>query len=104
MKTIEPTSLEAYKNMQSKIPGDKEMILSVLSETQSKTYQEIGRDIRIELHHQNRSIEALKWINPNKVSRRTLELVKDDKAILGKVRKCTIAKSNCKTYLLKSET
>lgn len=104
MKTIEPTSLEAYKNMQPKIPTDQELILAVLSNEKAMTYNEIAKAVRIKLYNDKNTFSVQSWVNPNKASRRMLELIRLKKVIPGEVRKCTIAKSNCKTYLLKSET
>lgn len=94
------TSLEAYENMKPKIPKDQLVILSVMDEKKGLTYNEIAKEIRVKYHLENKSIEALKWTNPNKVSRRMKELVLAKKVEVCEPRICTIAKSNCMTYRL----
>lgn len=83
---LQPTSLEAYRNMQPKIKTDHDKILSVLSKTKTLTYNEIAWQ--------------LGWFNPNKVSRRIPELIRQGKVRLKEVRKCTRANSNCSAYTL----
>ena len=94
------TSLEAYENMKPKIPNDHLVILSVLDDKKPLTYNEIAKDIRVKYQLQSKTIEALKWSNPNKVSRRMKELVEAKKVEVCEPRICTIVKSNCKTYRL----
>ena len=93
------TSLDAYENMKPKIPNDQAVILSVLDD-KPLTYNEIAKDIRVKYQLQSKSIEALKWSNPNKVSRRMKELVMAKKVKVCEPRICTMVKSNCKTYIL----
>ena len=86
MQTQNPNSLEAYKNMQPKIKTDHDKILSVLKKDKPLTYNEIAWQ--------------LGWFNPNKVSRRIPELIRQGKVVSKGTRKCTRAKSNCSTYAL----
>lgn len=79
------TSLEAYQNMQPKIKTDHDKILAALKPNKGMTYNEIARYIG--------------WYNPVKVARRIPELLRDGKIRKLEVRKCTIAKSNCNTYV-----
>lgn len=99
MKT-QKTSLEAFKNMQPKIPNDHQVILSVLVDGKEKTYNEIAKDIRVKFQLAGQTLKANQWINPNKVSRRLKELVLAKKIEACEPRICAIAKSNCKTYRL----
>jgi hypothetical protein len=85
--TQQQTSLEAYKLMQSKIPNDHEAILAVLEINSDLTYCEIAK--------------LLRWLNPNKVSRRMPELIRLEKVESSGTKICPIAKSRCTTYKLK---
>ena len=81
------TSLEAYKNMQPKIPTDHQRILNILKSYSDLTYCEIA--------------DKLRFSNPNKISRRLPELVRLDKIEITGTKICPIAKSNCTTYKIK---
>ena len=80
------TSLEAYLTMQPKIKTDHDKILSVMRKDKPLTYNEIAWQ--------------LGWFNPNKVSRRLPELLRQGKVKLKEVRKCSRANSNCSAYIL----
>lgn len=82
---MQNTSLQAYTNMLPKIKTDHEKILSVLSKKQPLTYNEISK--------------LLKWHQPVKVARRLPELLRLGLIKKSEQRKCSIAKSNCNTYI-----
>ncbi len=82
---MQTTSLQAYKAMQPKIKTDQDKILNALSTNKSMTYNEIARYIG--------------WFNPNKVSRRLPELLRLGKIKLSEVRKCRVARSECRAYI-----
>ena len=93
-------SLEAYENMKPKIPTDHELILSVLSD-EPLTYKEIGYKVykKLLLNGETR-LKAFAWKHdPNKVSRRTKELLRMEKIKIKETRKCTIAGSKCYAYI-----
>ena len=83
---MNPTSLQAYENIKPRIPKDHLAILSVLSYNKDMTYHEIAK--------------ALNWGNPNKAGRRMSELLLKELVKSGEIRKCSIAGTNCNTYLL----
>lgn len=80
------TSLEAYQKKKPTIKTDHDKILSVMSKTKDLTYNEIAW--------------RLGWFNPNKASRRMSELLRLGKIKVSQIRKCTKAKSHCKSYVL----
>jgi len=95
------TSLEAFKNMQPKIPNDHQVILSMMSENQPMTYSEISKAIKENALSNKDTVKYYKWSNPVKVMRRLSELVRLEKVEKCEPRICTIAKSKCTTYKLK---
>lgn len=98
------TSLEAYEAMKPKIPTDHSLILSVLDKKKGLTYKEIGQRVYKKLllnTSPNEKLKAYAWkYDPNKVSRRLKELVRLKRIKKDGVRKCSLAKSNCTTYIL----
>ena len=86
---MQQTSIQAYSNKLPTIKNDQDRILFKMSKTAGLTYNEIA--------------EKLNWKNPNKVSRRLLELVKKNKIKVIEVRKCNVAGSNCNSYIKISE-
>lgn len=98
---MESTSREAYENKKPTIKNDYDLILAVLSDEKDMTYNEISKAVRLKLYNEKKTIQAQNWVNSNKVSRRMLELINLEKVKYGETRKCTIANSKCKTYLLK---
>tara|TARA_R110001606_G_scaffold398055_1_gene576202 strand:- start:9771 stop:10028 length:258 start_codon:yes stop_codon:yes gene_type:complete len=82
---LQSTSLEAYENKKPKIKNDHQRILFMMSKKEDFTYNEIAK--------------MLGWSNPNKVSRRIPELIREGKVKVKEVRKCTVAGSNCNSYL-----
>lgn len=97
---MEATSREAYEIKKPTIKNDYDLILAVLSDEKEQTYNEISKSVRLKLYNEKKTIQAQNWINPNKVSRRMKELITLKKVKYGETRKCTVANSNCKTYLL----
>lgn len=95
---MKATSLEAYETMKPKIPTDHAIIMSVLTNT-PMTYKEIGVKIRVKLISERKTTELQGWFDPNKVSRRMSELVELKKVEVCPSRICTVAKSNCTTYI-----
>ena len=85
---MQTTSLEAYNKIKPLRNKDYKAILTALSYGTEKTYNEIAY--------------VLQWKNPNKVSRRTSEMIKLN--LIDKVgeRICTIAKSKCSIYSAKT--
>ena len=101
---MKQTSLEAFTKMKPKIPTDQDLILSVLKRNESLTYKEIGQRVYKKLLlnlNPNAKLKAYAWkYDPNKVSRRLPELVRLKRVKINGSRKCTLAKSNCSTYIL----
>lgn len=79
------TSLEALAKKDK--ATDWELIVSILKKEPEKdfTYKEIAR-------------QAGWWNDPNRASRRMVELVRMKRVLISKVRKCFIANSNCTAY------
>ena len=104
MQTQNPNSLEAYKNMQPKIPTDENLILSVLDNKIDYTYKEIGNRIykKLLLNKDNEArLKAFAWkYDPNKVSGRMRVLVRLKKVKIIGTRICSFAGSNCSAYVL----
>ena len=104
MRTQNTNSIEAYNNMKPKIKTDHDLILSVLKKDKILTYKEIGYAIYKQLLLSSDSkakLKAYAWkYDPNKVSRRMKELVRLKRVKIVKTRKCSIAGSNCSTYIL----
>lgn len=86
--TPKQTSLDAYRLMQPKIPIDREAILEVLKINDNMTYHEIAK--------------ALRWLDPSKASRRMPELVRLNLVEISGEKICTVAKSRCTTYKIKT--
>ena len=84
---MQTTSLEAYNKIKPLRNKDYKAILVALKSYPKITYNEIAL--------------ILQWQNPNKVSRRTSEMIKLN--LIDKVgeRICTIAKSKCSIYSVK---
>ena len=81
------TSQLAHQNALNFKEKHHAKIVNVLSEVQRDlTYKEIAK--------------YLGWSDPNKVSRRLKELREQGKITIKEVRKCTIAKSKCSSYIL----
>lgn len=99
---MKATSIEAFNNMKPNIPTDHKLILSVLNDVPA-TYKEIGYKVYKKLllsDRFNTQKKAYAWkYDPNKVSRRMIELVRLEKAKIDGVRICTLAKSKCSTYI-----
>ena len=103
MRTQNTNSIEAYNNMKPKIKTDHDLILSVLKKDEPLTYCEIAYRVYKKMlldSNPEISLKAFSWKNPNKVSRRIPELKRLSKVKLCKSRKCSIAGSNCSTYVL----
>lgn len=86
--TLKQTSLDAYRLMQPKMPIDREAILEVLKINDNLTYHEIAR--------------ILRWNDPSKASRRMPELVRMNLVESSGEKICSVAKSRCTTYKIKS--
>ena len=99
---IQSTSLEAYENFKPKIPTDQEKILSVLEKEKGLTYNEIALRVYKKLllnPDVSESKKAFSWRNSNKVSRRMKELIEQGKVMVKETKICSLAKSNCKSYV-----
>lgn len=84
---MKATSLEAHQNAINFKENHYAKIINVLKQfNKGLTYKEIAKYIG--------------WSDPNKVSRRMNELVNKGQVSVSETRKCSIAKSNCQTYLL----
>ena len=97
---MQARSLQPYENFKPKRKTDQEKILTVLKKDKALTYHEIALDLRLKFYNEKNHREALKWTNPNKISRRIPELIRLGKVKLKEVRKCSIVDSNCNTYVL----
>ena len=95
------TSHLAYENKKPTIPRDQDLILSVLKKDSAATYKEISYMVYKKLLLDNKTrLSAFAWkYDPNKVSRRLKELVRENKIKVLEVRKCTRAKSMCNSYV-----
>jgi hypothetical protein len=86
---IRKTSIKAYREkiLSETVLNDYSMIWWTLNWNEKPmTYSEIAKD--------------LNWTNPNKVSRRTKEMVEMGLIKECEVRICKIAGSNCLTYMV----
>ncbi len=83
---MKETSIKAYHGILPIIPTHHDLIMNVLNDYKDLTYSEIA--------------SLIGWTNPNKVSRRMPELLKLNKVVLSKIRKCSIEGHYCQTYLI----